>query len=208
MTVELFPLRPSRGWLQNVSPTRAYPQTEVERRKMEDYDKQVMACEVRMMEQRKTMGGTPASCRAPPHLTIPSNLSRINLSCAGVNATKDTGAQNTKQQKILENRLEKAIVRFNESVGQNKALREEIDNLRRERVVFDQASPRRAPIPRRFPLFAPLCSAPCRPLSLFPPAPSLSFSARPHPTPPATALLRSIRRSRRSSRTRNARWRM
>ena len=44
----------------------------------------------------------------------------------------------SKQVKVLENRLDKALVKFNEALAQNKELRNEIDNLRRERVVFDQ----------------------------------------------------------------------
>lgn len=59
-----------------------------------------------------------------------------------MNASKETSTQIMKQAKILENRLEKGIIRFNEAVGQNKYLREEIDNLRRERVVFDSARSR------------------------------------------------------------------
>ena len=39
--------------------------------------------------------------------------------------------------RILENRLDKALVKFNEALAHNKKLRENIDNLRRERVVFD-----------------------------------------------------------------------
>ena len=42
-----------------------------------------------------------------------------------------------KQVKILENRLDQALVKFNQSLAQNKKLREDIDDLRRERVVFD-----------------------------------------------------------------------
>jgi coiled-coil domain-containing protein 63/114 len=38
---------------------------------------------------------------------------------------------------VLENRLEKSLVKFNEALAFNKQLRESIDNLRRERVVFD-----------------------------------------------------------------------
>jgi len=33
--------------------------------------------------------------------------------------------------------LDKALVKFNEALAHNKNLRETIDNLRRERVVFD-----------------------------------------------------------------------
>ena len=42
-----------------------------------------------------------------------------------------------KQIRILENRLDKALVKFNEALAHNKKLRETIDDLRRERVVFD-----------------------------------------------------------------------
>jgi len=42
-----------------------------------------------------------------------------------------------KQIKILENRLEKSLVKHNEGLAKNKMLRENIDELRKERVVFD-----------------------------------------------------------------------
>merc|ERR1740138_349389 len=42
-----------------------------------------------------------------------------------------------KQIRILENRLDKALQKFNEAIEANRALREQIDTLRRERVVFD-----------------------------------------------------------------------
>merc|ERR1712203_841621 len=41
------------------------------------------------------------------------------------------------QIRVLENRLDKSLQKFNESVGVNKELRDMIDSLRRERVVFD-----------------------------------------------------------------------
>ena len=53
------------------------------------------------------------------------------------NAAKDSNQAIHKQIRQLENRLEKALVKFNEALAQNKELREEIDGLRRERVVFD-----------------------------------------------------------------------
>lgn len=53
------------------------------------------------------------------------------------NAAKDSNMQIQKQIRQLENRLEKALVKFNEAIAHNKELREEIDGLRRERVVFD-----------------------------------------------------------------------
>ena len=55
----------------------------------------------------------------------------------GVNAAKENQAMVAKQMRILENRLEKALVKFNEALAFNKKRRAGIDNLRRERVVFD-----------------------------------------------------------------------
>ncbi|KAF1330693.1 hypothetical protein FI667_g4893, partial [Globisporangium splendens] len=55
----------------------------------------------------------------------------------GVNAAKENQQMVSKQIRILENRLDKSLIKFNEAIAQNKILREEIDNLRRERVVFD-----------------------------------------------------------------------
>lgn len=53
------------------------------------------------------------------------------------NAAKDSNMAIQKQIRQLENRLEKALVKFNEALAHNKELRQEIDGLRRERVVFD-----------------------------------------------------------------------
>lgn len=55
----------------------------------------------------------------------------------GVNAARENQQMVSKQIRILENRLDKSLVKFNEALAQNKVLREEIDNLRRERVAFD-----------------------------------------------------------------------
>merc|ERR1711988_1484663 len=55
----------------------------------------------------------------------------------GCNASSQSDIAVTKQIRILENRLDKALVRFNESLATNRKLRETIDNLRRERAVFD-----------------------------------------------------------------------
>lgn len=53
----------------------------------------------------------------------------------------NTGAENEstlqKQIKILENRLDKANQKFNEAIAVNRELRQVIDSLRRERVIFD-----------------------------------------------------------------------
>lgn len=82
-----------------------------ERRRIEQLDTQIKKMEEQVLEQRKVMGG-------------------INKS-----QEKSEGVQ--KDIKRLENRLDKALVKFNEALAHNKSLREDIDNLRRERVVFD-----------------------------------------------------------------------
>ncbi|TPX72829.1 hypothetical protein SpCBS45565_g00298 [Spizellomyces sp. 'palustris'] len=55
----------------------------------------------------------------------------------GVNAAYENSESITKQIKVLENRLDKALVKFNKSLAVNKTMRGVIDNLRRERMVFD-----------------------------------------------------------------------
>lgn len=55
----------------------------------------------------------------------------------GANGTLEKHSQLQKQIKILENRLDKANQKFNEAIAHNKDLRESIDSLRRERVIFD-----------------------------------------------------------------------
>jgi DNA repair exonuclease SbcCD ATPase subunit len=55
----------------------------------------------------------------------------------GVNAAKENFQMIQKQIRILENRLDKALTKYNEAVSHNKSLRDNIDDLRRERVVFE-----------------------------------------------------------------------
>lgn len=64
----------------------------------------------------------------------------------GAAGKRDSGAaggaagqaqQNTKKIKILENRLDKANQKFNETISQNKVMREEIDNYRKEKGIFE-----------------------------------------------------------------------
>ena len=85
---------------------------ELERRRVEELEKTIGVLTMKAMEQRKRMGG--------------------------VNSAKESSVQVAKQVKVLENRLDKALVKFNEALAHNKSLRATIDNLRRERVVFDQ----------------------------------------------------------------------
>jgi len=83
----------------------------IESRNLEELNKAIKVMRSKILQQRKQMGG--------------------------VNAAKENQKMTQKQIRILENRLDKALVKFNESLARNKALREEIDGLRRERVVFD-----------------------------------------------------------------------
>lgn len=55
----------------------------------------------------------------------------------GINASLDNAKAVQKQIRVLENRLDKALQKFNEAIAANRSLREQIDTLRRERVVFD-----------------------------------------------------------------------
>jgi len=82
-----------------------------ERRNIETMDEQIHIMRQKIMHQRKAMGG--------------------------VNATKENFFMIQKQIRILENRVEKALIKFNEAIAHNKKLRDEIDDLRRERVVFE-----------------------------------------------------------------------
>ena len=55
----------------------------------------------------------------------------------GVNAAKEAEKSLEKKARVLENRLEKALVRFNEALAANKELRNQIDTLRQARGVFE-----------------------------------------------------------------------
>merc|ERR1719224_43133 len=55
----------------------------------------------------------------------------------GVDASKQNVEATQKQIRILENRLDKALQKFNVAIATNKNLREQIDTFRSERVVFD-----------------------------------------------------------------------
>lgn len=82
-----------------------------ERKNIEIMEEQVAIMKQKLLHQRRAMGG--------------------------VNASKDNHFMIQKQIRILENRLEKALVKFNEAIANNKGLRDQIDDLRRERVVFE-----------------------------------------------------------------------
>ncbi len=56
----------------------------------------------------------------------------------GANAALESHRQIKKQTSILENRLDKALQKYNETLAHNKSLRREIDSLRQERLSFER----------------------------------------------------------------------
>lgn len=70
----------------------------------------------------------------PPY----AHLTGLTGDSPGVNAARDDTELATKQKKLLENKLEMSFIKLNEAMGRNKLIREDIDNLRRERCVFEQ----------------------------------------------------------------------
>lgn len=77
-------------------------------------------------------------------LGLDGETSRVNgeidiqrAKLGGVNAARTNNDAIDKQVRVLENRLDKALVKFNKALAVNKRLRVVIDNLRRERLVFD-----------------------------------------------------------------------
>ncbi|KAL1504879.1 hypothetical protein AB1Y20_008649 [Prymnesium parvum] len=85
---------------------------ELEKRRIEELDRQMEIMHKKIWDQRQKMGG--------------------------INASRENNQAIAKQIQILENRLDKALKKYNEALANNKRLRENIDNLRRERLVFDQ----------------------------------------------------------------------
>ncbi|KAJ3045359.1 Coiled-coil domain-containing protein 63 [Rhizophlyctis rosea] len=68
---------------------------------------------------------------------VDRDIDQQRADLGGVNAASQNHEAISKQIRILENRLDKALVKFNKSLAVNKHLRATIDNLRRERLVFD-----------------------------------------------------------------------
>ena len=64
--------------------------------------------------------------------TIREGILQERRDMGGNNAPQEQNQAIAKQVKVLEHRLHRALVKFNEAIAANKDLREEIDNLRRE----------------------------------------------------------------------------
>jgi len=84
---------------------------EFERSNIQTMEEQLQIMRTKTLQQRRSMGG--------------------------INASKDNHNMIQKQIHILENRLDKSLIKFNEAISHNKSLRDKIDDLRRERVVFE-----------------------------------------------------------------------
>ena len=84
---------------------------ELERRRGVDLETQIRKTKEKIDEQRRKMGG--------------------------VDAAREDTVKTQRQIKILENRLDKALAKHNEALAKNKQLRLTVDDLRKERLVFD-----------------------------------------------------------------------
>lgn len=84
---------------------------EIEHRNIEQLQKQIEILRARVVKESRILGG--------------------------LNAAKESEKALEKQLKVLDNRLEKGLVRFNEVLAGNKELRNTIDALRQERTVFE-----------------------------------------------------------------------
>ncbi len=92
--------------------TERYKQLiEVEKSKQSTMERQISTLREKIWNQRRKMGGS--------------------------NAASENQRSVEKQVKMLENKLDQAVVKFNKSLSTNRKLREEIDNLRGERVAFE-----------------------------------------------------------------------
>jgi len=84
---------------------------ELERRRGVDLETQIRKTKEKIDEQRRKMGG--------------------------IDAAREDTVKTQRQIKILENRLDKALAKHNEALAKNKHLRRTVDDLRKERLVFD-----------------------------------------------------------------------
>ena len=96
--------------LQSIGDTFAR-RIQLEKRRIEELDTKIAAGQKAVLSQRGKVGG--------------------------VNASKENNNIISKQIRILERRLDLALVKYNDTLAKNKGLREKVDDLRRERVIFD-----------------------------------------------------------------------
>eukprot|EP00744_Colponema_vietnamica_P004432 GILI01006622.1.p1 GENE.GILI01006622.1~~GILI01006622.1.p1 ORF type:complete len:592 (-),score=233.69 GILI01006622.1:135-1910(-) len=80
--------------------------------------------------RKSDVQGKHAMCRV--------DLLSTRKGMGGVTIATDNAAAVEKQVTVLENRLDQALVKFNEALSNNKNLRAQIDSLREERQVFQR----------------------------------------------------------------------
>ena len=69
--------------------------------------------------------------------SVNAEIDKQRKDAGGVRLAEQENARKQRTLKMLEDKLTKARVKFNEAGAYNKKLRDDIDNLRRERVIFD-----------------------------------------------------------------------
>ena len=70
--------------------------------------------------------------------TLRDEIWKRRRQMGGVNAAANSRRLVEKQVRLLESKLDQALVKFNKCVSRNKRLREDIDGLRGERVTFEK----------------------------------------------------------------------
>lgn len=68
---------------------------------------------------------------------VSAEIDKHRAKLGGAHTSRQNNDAIDKQVRVLENRLDKALVKFNKALAVNKRLRDLIDNLRRERQMFD-----------------------------------------------------------------------
>jgi len=69
---------------------------------------------------------------------LSERIGRQRKNMGGVNAARENQRTVEKHVRLLENRVDQALLKFNKSLAQNRNLRQEIDDLRGERGVFQE----------------------------------------------------------------------
>lgn len=100
-----------------------------EQKKREDIEKNIDKFQSKIIKNRQNLGGINAGVENQSALTKQVLISIFFVLLK---------LKIVKKIKILENRLDKANQKFNEAIAINKNLRQQIDSLRRERVIFDK----------------------------------------------------------------------
>lgn len=91
--------------------SRYMKKIEAERAKIAELDRQIIKYQELILDQKTRLGG--------------------------INAAQYNNQLIQKQIRVLDNRLDKCLTKFNETVANNRSLRTKIDEYRRERIVFD-----------------------------------------------------------------------